>query len=1181
MNVDLQEMALARLLRESFKCDPELIDDADALSERLYSSSVNSEDSSLVAIVVSIVRSDIAAQMQKLPADLPVELAAPAWLAELRELHPETDLDSLRAALAAWAFALQCDVRAALVRLADEDRELAFDAERCRTALLEVCPERPLQVNLLARAIDAGITVEMEKLPDETALVALLTDLESLLHDEHFRDGTARWTLDAWRAALGAETKPPALEETADVPWSLTTEVLASLAAGVFLMKQLFWFLWGIDSENRFWFGIESAPWAIGSAVVIGGGIGFFGGLLYSTAALFDFPSRRTSLSAVFQVGCLSTVCAVATASILVLVEQTLPALWNLPVAVLFGIVTSLIAIRFLGKGTCVLLVLAAILLWVIYWFHWIIYWEYDPESVCLVSNAPGVDAFFLFLITAAGAGPLVWTGLRDRAAWKKLPENRFQRWPQPTHTAGFRLSRGGDLTVTFDSAGAVSVAALADGVERASFAAHDAAITDIDVSPDGRLVATASHDMTACVHDAEDGTFRARLTGHWQSVTSVVWSPDGNHLATAGSDGTVRVWECDSWRSLFTINTRHDAVSALTFPAGGIVESGRLVAGRVDGTVECFAISSDSRQHSSAWTRKLPHGVTALVALPDGCVAAATSGNRVAVFDYDGRELATRDFGEADSPGVECVATIPGHDGTLLVSTHSSLLAWRFASDETDRLASPGAGAVACCHCPADLSWFSSNEQPVQRSTGCVLVATHDGSRWFLLEHSTVAQRAEDEPERVSVEAAADSGRLTLTALSEPVSPTDDFKPVDGRFEMWLRRVAERHPRGAFAVGALLLVVGVTALLRMFGSVVAVMGLISVRWLTWGSFRPMLKPHGAFTDELRKEWFELLDHGSDVGTVIGLLAAGFIGLRLVFGDRWVLAVILQDAQRGTLAAAKWLVPFLIVVSGPLIVLKSTDWFQCLTTIIWTGGPCALFLLLLGWICGGCCGAVRSSIARKRRGRTEFNHLCRPSLRQAPEAGVDGLLGLTAIASVLGMFFGVGGAVFVPVMEFAFVNLVRMDSEGTASGLGQLTVIEDGPPDAIPIETVWQAFRDDRESATAEYVDYEFVFFGNLRNRAPYFTLSSASDDSEKELAVCVLTPKHEFWATHDDYAETLYPGRRVMVVAVCEGIDDLGVVHFSKCRLLDWTFDKPEPWPATDPVTSVAKSAGGARAGD
>lgn len=1177
MNADLQDRELARRLRESVERDPELIHDPDSLRAQLAERNVASDDSSRIAIVESVARCGIAAQMHRAPADLPVELAAPTWLADLRKLHSDTDVDLLRDALATWAFALRCDVRAALLRLIREDRTLAFDAERCRAALLEACPERALQINLLARAIDGGITVELEKLPADTAQAALLSDLESRLHCEHFRDGLARWTLDAWREALGTEIDPVSPEEPSELPWSLTTEVLASMAAGVFLMKQLFWYLWGIDSENRFWFGMESTTWTIGAAVVIGSVIGYFGGLIYSTAGRFDFPTRRTSKAAVFRGGCLSTVCAAAVAGLLVLVERILPAQCNLPVAALIGIVTSLVALRYLGKGTCLVLALATIVAWAIYWLHWLIYWDYDPEAFCLVSNAPGVDAFFVFLVAAAGAGPLVRTGWRDWSAWKSLPENRFRSWPELVHAAGFRLSPTGDITVTVDSGGTVSVSGVADGKERVSFAAHDTAITDVDISPDGRLIATAAHNMTVCVNSAEDGHQRVRLTGHWQSATSVAWSPDGELIASGGNDGTIRVRESDTWRPLTTISTRHGAISKLAFAHLDGASSRRLVVGYTDGALECFGISPDGRQHESIWKQMLTHGVTELTALSDGLVAVATSRSRVAVFTSTGRELASRDVADTDSSGVAGIAAIPGHDGTLLVSTNESLLAWQFASDEVNQLASPGAETISCCRCPADLSRFNSSAERVQSTSDCVLVATHGGNQWFLLQRSGKAEPAETSGKLEPRTSAA--GQWKLTPLTQPDASTDEFKPVDGRLQERLERMAERHPRGVMGIAALLLVVGVTALLRLLGSFVAAAGLISVQWLKWGSFRPMLKPHGDFTNELRQEWFEMLDHGGHIGTLIGFTTAAFIGLRLFFGDRWVLAVILQDAQRGTLAAAKWLIPSLAVVALPLIVLKSTDWFQCLRSVIWTGGLSALFLLLIGWVCGGCCGALRSVALRMRAGRDTFNRLCGPSRGQVPEAGVDGLLGLTAIASAMGIILIVGGIVLMPAMEFAMVNIFRMDSGGTASGLGQLTVIDDGAPDAIPIETVWQAFRDDHEAAAAEYVGYEFVFTGTLQNRAPHFTLSSASGESEEQLALCMLTPKHEIWATLNDYTEELYPGRRVMVVGLCEGTDEFGIVRFSNGALLNWTFDEREQPATTAPTAPSPESAGDAHA--
>lgn len=67
--------------------------------------------------------------------------------------------------------------------------------------------------------------------------------------------------------------------------------------------------------------------------------------------------------------------------------------------------------------------------------------------------------------------------------------------------------------------------------------------VEDVDFSPDGSLLATASIDGTVRVWDASTGALVTVLSGHTNWVRRVSFTADGTRLVSASYDNTVRVW--------------------------------------------------------------------------------------------------------------------------------------------------------------------------------------------------------------------------------------------------------------------------------------------------------------------------------------------------------------------------------------------------------------------------------------------------------------------------------------------------------------------------------------------------------------------------------------------------------------------------------------------------------------
>ena len=84
--------------------------------------------------------------------------------------------------------------------------------------------------------------------------------------------------------------------------------------------------------------------------------------------------------------------------------------------------------------------------------------------------------------------------------------------------------------------------------------AGHADQVVDIEYSPDGSLMATASRDGSAAIWDVDGYGQVRRLVGHTSELTAVTFDHDGTRLATASLDNSVRIWDVETGRNTLTL---------------------------------------------------------------------------------------------------------------------------------------------------------------------------------------------------------------------------------------------------------------------------------------------------------------------------------------------------------------------------------------------------------------------------------------------------------------------------------------------------------------------------------------------------------------------------------------------------------------------------------------------------
>lgn len=142
--------------------------------------------------------------------------------------------------------------------------------------------------------------------------------------------------------------------------------------------------------------------------------------------------------------------------------------------------------------------------------------------------------------------------------------------------------------------------------------------------SPDGRLLASSSHDFTVQVSPVDDPDATVVLEPHLGSVLDIEWSPDGSTLLTSADDGTMRLWDVDGWRLRAEVPAAAGGWFAMAHSPDGSV----LAASDVAGTISLLDPSTGEVRRTLDGTRAAlgdmeftPDGTRLVAPLPDGGV--------------------------------------------------------------------------------------------------------------------------------------------------------------------------------------------------------------------------------------------------------------------------------------------------------------------------------------------------------------------------------------------------------------------------------------------------------------------------------------------------------------------------------------------------------------------------------
>ncbi len=123
-----------------------------------------------------------------------------------------------------------------------------------------------------------------------------------------------------------------------------------------------------------------------------------------------------------------------------------------------------------------------------------------------------------------------------------------------------------------------------------ATFKGHKVAVSAVAFSPDAKTVASGDVKKEIKLWDVSNRSERATLTGHTSRICALVFSPDGDTLVSGSDDGTIRFWNPVTGKEITTFTSGHkNSVKSFAFTENDT----KLAIAAFDGTIDVWSLKN------------------------------------------------------------------------------------------------------------------------------------------------------------------------------------------------------------------------------------------------------------------------------------------------------------------------------------------------------------------------------------------------------------------------------------------------------------------------------------------------------------------------------------------------------------------------------------------------------------